>query len=89
MSTKKKSGLDIYRVKVTLRIPGFQILVFEGMYIPENETANAKKLKEECCDHIAGRINWDKLGITRDQCAMEVTYKVLHNTFLVREGQQD
>lgn len=82
------SNQKFYRVRVILQPKDYQKVCLEGMYLPKNETADAKKLKQECLDYISKQIKWDKLGTTRDNCKMELTYKALDNDFIVVEDKE-
>jgi hypothetical protein len=89
-NTKNHTSTPFYRVRITLRIPGYQSLLLEGMYLPKpgTEAADGKLLKRECLDYAARQIRWDDLGVTRDDCTMEVSYKALPNAFIVVEGKE-
>lgn len=77
-----------YRVRVILHPAGYQKVCLEGMYLPKNKTADTKKLKQECLDYITKQIKWDKLGVSRDNCKMELTYKAIDNDFIVVEDKE-
>ncbi len=87
MSKKNHTATPFYRVKITLRIPGYQTLLLEGTYLPRPGTGSVdgKKLKQECLDHAANNIKWGELGVSREACQMEISYKALPNAFILME----
>ncbi len=87
--TKNDSCRQFYRVRATIRVPGYQSLALEGTFLPkpDNGATTPQKIKQECLDYIEQNVRWDTLSVPRDTCKITVTYTVLHNDFIVVEGK--